>query len=92
MPYVRWESRDHVESGLPPRDEGELNFAISRLIGRYASTAGRSYATFNEVVGVLECAKLEFYRRVIGWYEDEKLIDNGDVYPLAIQDRVFDAD
>lgn len=89
MPYIEAEARKHVESGLPPRNAGELNYAITRLCGLYASASGRSYATFNEVVGVLECAKQEFSRRVIAVYEDEKRIDNGDVYPLAIQDPMF---
>ena len=30
--------------------------------------------------GALECAKLEFYRRVVSKYEDQKILDNGDVY------------
>jgi hypothetical protein len=31
---------------------------------------------------VLECAKLELYRRIVAAYEDEKIADpeNGDVY------------
>ena len=32
------------------------------------------------MVGVLECAKLELYRRMAAPYEDEKIEDNGDVY------------
>lgn len=30
--------------------------------------------------GAIEAAKLEFYRRVVAPYEDQKLLDNGDVY------------
>ena len=89
MPYVDDAARQHIESGLPPRNAGELNYAVTRLCGRYGSAKGRSYATFNEVVGVLECAKQEFYRRVIAGYEEEKLVADGDVYPIAIQDSIF---
>ena len=32
------------------------------------------------LVGVLECAKLELYRRLAAPYEDLKIEDNGDVY------------
>jgi hypothetical protein len=32
------------------------------------------------MIGVLECAKLELYRRVAAPYEDAKCEDNGDVY------------
>jgi hypothetical protein len=41
---------------------------------------GTNYALLNELIGVLECAKLELYRRVASPYEDEKIQSNGDVY------------
>ena len=65
---------------------------MTRLCGRYGSAKGRSYATFNEVVGVLECAKQEFYRRVVAGYEQEKFVANGDVYPFALQYSLFNDD
>ena len=33
-----------------------------------------------DAAGAVECAKLEFYRRVVAPHEDEKMKDNGDVY------------
>jgi len=36
----------------------------------------------NEVIGVLECAKLELYRRVAAPYEERKRIENGEVYAV----------
>jgi hypothetical protein len=36
----------------------------------------------NEAIGVLECAKLELYRRVAAPYEDEKIAESGDVYTV----------
>ena len=38
------------------------------------------YHHYNQLIGVLECAKLELYRRLIAPYEDVKIIDDGDVY------------
>jgi len=38
------------------------------------------YSNLNELIGVLECAKLELYRRVAAPYEDEKALINGDVF------------
>ena len=32
-------------------------------------------------MGVLECAKLEAYRRIAVPYEDSKVVANGDLYP-----------
>jgi len=34
-------------------------------------------------VGVLECAKLELYRRIAAPYEDEKIVETGDVYTVG---------
>lgn len=40
---------------------------------------GRSYTVFNSIIGVFESAKLEFYRRRVASYEDEKIQENGAV-------------
>jgi len=39
-----------------------------------------TYSLLNEVMGVLECCKQEFYRRPVADYENKKLDLNGDVY------------
>lgn len=60
---------------------GELNYAITEMINWYlAEVTDSLYADYNAIVGVLECAKLEFYRRAVAKYEDEKIMENGDVY------------
>jgi hypothetical protein len=87
VPYVKQEARNRVDSGEAPRDAGELNYAVTRLVDAYlaaaAEQAGRlRYAHVNEAVGVLECAKLELYRRVAAPYEDEKIAESGDVYTV----------
>jgi hypothetical protein len=61
---------------------GELNYLISTLINEYILREGLNYATLNSIVGVLECAKLELYRRIAAPYEDEKCDENGDVYEI----------
>jgi hypothetical protein len=38
-----------------------------------------SYTRGNELIGVMECVKQEFYRRRLGIYEDLKLKENGDI-------------
>ena len=37
------------------------------------------YFYLNRAMGVLECIKQEFYRRVAAPYEDIKIVENGDV-------------
>ncbi len=79
MPYISAKDRQTV-SELDPSQPGELNYVITRLIYEYMLRRGKSYATMNEIVGALDCAKLEFYRRVMTPYEDEKCRENGDVF------------
>lgn len=86
MPYIA-DNRNNVDptkhGAIGPANAGELNFAITRLCDEYISNHGLSYVTINEVVGVLECAKLELYRRVAVGHENHKIADNGDVYHNA---------
>jgi broad-specificity NMP kinase len=63
-----------------PNWKGDLNFIISTILNDMLNAYGTSYSMLNDMVGVLECAKLELYRRVAAPYEDEKIESNGDVY------------
>ena len=80
MPYIKQERRDAIESGDAPKDAGELNFALTNIVDKYLQNRGLRYAHINEAVGALECAKLEFYRRIAVPYEDQKMKESGDVY------------
>ena len=59
---------------------GDINFQIACLWHRFVKAKGMSYATANEFIGALECAKLEIYRRVVAPHEDTKIEQNGDVF------------
>lgn len=80
MPYIKKEDRDRIKNqdGLP-RTAGELNYVITTLIHCYINSLGESYQAYNDVLGVLEGAKLELYRRKVAPYEDKKIKENGDV-------------
>jgi hypothetical protein len=81
MPYVDAAARTRLDAGSPPATAGELNYTITKLVDAYLSRSGTPrYADFNEAIGVLECAKLELYRRLVAPYEDRKLAQHGDVY------------
>ena len=56
---------------------GLLNYVITRLL---LGLAPQRYHHFNALMGVLEACKHEFYRRLVGIYEDRKAEQNGDVY------------
>lgn len=81
MPYVSAEARERLDGGADPATPGELNYAITRLVDDYLRRkGGLRYAHLNEVIGVMECAKLELYRRLAAPYEDSKIEEAGDVY------------
>jgi len=87
MPYIKPEDRVPIilrraidGTVRLPQTAGELNYLITIMLLDYVTNHGKSYQTINEIVGVLECAKLEFYRRLAAPYEDIKIKDNGDVY------------
>lgn len=84
MPYIQSWRRAELDAGVghKPRSVGELNYCFTRLILGYIEGNGPlSYGLINDVLGALEGAKLEFYRRVAVPYEDGKIAENGDVYP-----------
>ena len=93
MPYIKKEDRkdydDLIEEVVGrlldkgPKDSGtavvgDVNYVISSIIWKLFD-AKTSYTVGNNLVGVLECVKQEFYRRKIGPYEDLKISENGDL-------------
>lgn len=81
MPYIKQERRDEFDNGNAEAEKaGELNYMITTECLNYLNKHGKSYMVINDIVGALECAKLEFYRRLVAPYEDTKIAENGDVY------------
>lgn len=95
MPYILQKDRDNYDAyigelveALGHADDesadmgvdGHLNYIITRLLIRWLEMTDESYADMNALIGVLESAKQEFYRRVVAPYEDRKAQINGDVY------------
>jgi hypothetical protein len=78
-PYIKKENRARLLESLP-RSSGELNYLITMLLQEYVKEHGSKYDTFNDILGALDGARLEFYRRVVAPYEDVKIQENGDVY------------
>lgn len=80
MPYVESAVRASLEDGRKPTKPGELNYLVTKLLDSFLVMSGVSYTSINAAIGVLECAKLELYRRIAASYEDQKMSDNGEVY------------
>jgi hypothetical protein len=81
MPYIKPGLRGNLDviAEFQPNDPGELNY-IFTVIARNYFREHHNYQGINDILGALEGAKQEFYRRVAVPYEDKKIKENGDVY------------
>ncbi len=79
MPYIKNEDRFALHERVA-KNPGELNYEITGLLETYWFYSKKDYQAINDIMGALEGAKLEFYRRIAVPYEDKKLEENGDVY------------
>ncbi len=91
MPYIAKTQRPEIDneintlikavhkSTIIPADKhlGVVNYIISRVIMGILQPS--NYGEMASAVGTLECVKLEMYRRLIGPYEDEAILKNGDI-------------
>lgn len=81
MPYVNADRRVELAYGEQlPDNAGDMNYMITLLCDEYIQRKGLRYEHINAIVGALECAKLEMYRRLAAPYENQKIKENGDVY------------
>ena len=84
MPYIKQEDRIRFRYpaeclGLAAECAGDLNYIMTVIVHKYIEKKGLKYANVNEVIGAMECCKLELYRKVAAPYEDIKIAENGDV-------------
>lgn len=87
MPYIKEDDRmkfDDIGEFTSIKTPGELNYVISMICQQYIKDNGFNYQKINDIVGALEGAKIEFYRRIAAPYEDKKIKENGDVYEIKI--------
>lgn len=88
MPYIKKEDRERYREALaqivetlesiPEEDrDGHINYVVTVMLKRLYQPP--KYRRYNKAIGVLECIKQEFYRRVVAPYEDIKMEQNGDV-------------
>lgn len=90
MPYIDPDRRKDLDPFLKSIceavvhvSEGEMNYVLSRLMLAHVTHDGLlkpSYADYEAAIGLLECVKLELYRRAVAVYEDRKVRENGDVF------------
>ena len=91
MPYINPDLRKPLDASIrqlraklylhaegTEQEAGVLNYTITSLLDPWLCD-GVTYRDVNMLVGVLECVKMELYRRAAAPYEDKKLQENGDV-------------
>lgn len=84
MPYIPQERRKAFDSNLQElagsvQNEGELNYCIYKLSCYLAERMGASYTNLSLCSSAMEHAKLEWYRKKLAPYEDEKILEHGDI-------------
>lgn len=85
MPYIKQYDKLKFQALISeikesvPSTPGELNYLITVLCNNYIDRNGGKYQQHNDVLGVLNAANQEFYRRSTAPYEDAKIKENGDV-------------
>ena len=93
MPYIVEEKRKELDGAIEVlrqalvklevddasnNFEGNLNYTITKLLSECYSSP--SYREINDAIGMLECLKLEYYRKLAAPYEDQKEFENGSVH------------
>ena len=99
MPYVDKKAREVLDHHIDAmcmfvHQKGEYNYIITRLIHHFIidyvarfkrfEKRGPCYDAFNDAIGILECAKQELLRAVIGPYEKQKKEANGNISLLDL--------
>ena len=64
------------------RNGGDFQYILAVAINTYLQDKGLNYQNCQDIMGALTGANQEFYRRVVGPYEDIKMVENGSVYDV----------
>lgn len=87
MPYIKKDQRPKIDTLVNPlvehlkslpveEQDGALNYAVTKILKNLYPI---KYFHLNRALGVLTAIKDEFYRTVVGPYEDTKIKENGEV-------------
>jgi len=95
MPYIKKENREKFDKAIGLLSEqitceGDLNYIITSLIHLELEDSGLNYQCINDLIGALECAKLELYRVIAAPYENLKMDQNGRVSSLDKKFKIND--
>lgn len=86
MPYITEYKRVNIEEkvldlvdvlNIQGKETGDVVYSIYLLMLHLYSVG--NFTERSEAIKALECAKIEYYRRVMSPYEDQKIKENGDI-------------
>ena len=89
MPYIKEEDKPKFDRQLRPLSQlimslGELNYCCTVLMREEVRKRGEKYEKLSAIHGAVRDAADEFKRRVVDVYEDQKILENGDVYKESL--------
>jgi len=97
MPYIPDKEKNEMTDAIEDLrlyilTKGDLNYAICQLVGKLILDSDRiSYTKMSEWIDAVHDAEAELRRRLLNPYEDQKIIENGDVPSFAgILERMND--
>lgn len=91
MPYIEQEKRDILDPAIESlfvrlidmqcKDEESnmeenINYVFTKLLKK---CYGESYGEINNALGIMSAVQLEYYRKVVTPYGNQKIYENGDV-------------
>ena len=101
MPYISQEERKTINPELKkflmfmgPMTPGQFVYVMYQMALWQVSNGGVgnvpvNWTKCNEVMGNYDCVAKEFYRRVVGPYEDTAIVKNGDCQPPRAAHRPY---
>jgi len=78
MPHCERGVIASLEDGRKPMAAGELTAVLYKECVDFVTRKGRGYSAYCIVMGSLIGCLLEFYRKKVARYEDEKIAENGE--------------
>lgn len=84
MPYIKDENKRIFDENINCLanfiiHKGDLNYVICELVGQLILNTKISYTKISEWIDAVDGAENELRRRLLDPYEDQKIIENGDV-------------
>jgi len=94
MPYIKDKEKKKFANLIDKlvlyiNSKGDLNYVICELTSQFIAQTGVTYTRMSEKIDAVHDAEAELRRRLLDPYEDQKIIDNGDVPSFKIISQIM---